>query len=161
MRATRACRRAVKTALVSSIDGMNAEVLRRLKGNSHVNIIASDAIENIQSGQLREAEVIFADPPTFAKTDYINKSETPKLRFFQSTFAGCDAMFKKDRTDYTLCRASGLWGRKCSICFDHIRYRAKVRFMQRKQIKAFWNHKSTLSLAQKKSQSASLVFRVT
>ena len=143
MRATKACSSAVKTALVSSIDGMNAEVLRRLKGNSRISVVACDILDNIQSGQLREAEVIFADPPTFAKTDYIDKLEAPKLKFFQSTFAGCDAMFKKDRSDYTLCRASGVMGPEIAqYVLTHIlAIERKYDLCKESQIKAFWNHK--------------------
>ena len=97
-------------ALISSLDGINNAIYNRLKNNKKINIIACNTLENIIDGEIVNAEVIVADPPNFAKSNFIHKSETPKLKFLQSTFAGCDALLKNKRYDYLACRAGGIMG---------------------------------------------------
>jgi len=55
------------------------------------------------TSKLRDADVVVGDPPTFVQ--FVEKCE--HLKWFQSTYAGCDALLNSEKRDYVVARLGG------------------------------------------------------
>ena len=92
---------------LSEIDGLTDMLNKHVQDCNVTGMTIQQALNDPGAlPLLAKAEVVVADPPTFATV----ADRCESLKWFQSTFAGVDALFKAERRDYTATRLSGVFG---------------------------------------------------
>ncbi|WP_325891077.1 D-2-hydroxyacid dehydrogenase [Grimontia sp. NTOU-MAR1] len=86
---------------------MNHLYLCSAQQKRYLALLEDAALPDLQiTEDISKANIILADPPKFAPK--LEKAEN--LQWLQSTFAGCDALLTKPKSDYQLTNVRGVFG---------------------------------------------------
>ncbi|MCK4577138.1 MAG: D-2-hydroxyacid dehydrogenase [Candidatus Marinimicrobia bacterium] len=121
--------------LVTRTPGLEDAVRDKLTDGAELTRVHSDE----QTAEpIKDTEVIVGDPDLVAPHLHLAQ----RLKWFQSTFAGVDAVFRRSsRRDYTLTRAAGLFGPSMAeYALAHILSRERqLPTLAASQIERRWN----------------------
>lgn len=96
---------ATRVLVLSEIEGV-LEALQAACSASDATFTLR-SVASVSSGELRNAQVVVADPVTFAARVH----EAPGLKWLQSTYAGPDSLITKSNArHYTVTRLAGVFG---------------------------------------------------
>ena len=86
---------------------MNHLYLCSAQQKRYLALLEDAALPDLQiTEEISTANIILADPPKLAP----DLDKAKNLKWLQSTFAGCDALLTKPRSDYQLTNVRGIFG---------------------------------------------------
>ena len=153
MSATASASRKPTIALASTLPNVAEAVVDRLK-HMALDGLVSVKIVDVESGSfdgLESAIIVLSEPKVFCSKGLVKVNRTPRLKWFQSTFAGVEALVdqgngENGRTDFLVTRAGGSMGIEIGqYVLGYILARERKHALcERAQSEKVWAHDAAL-----------------
>lgn len=151
--AVSASRNLPTVALASSLPNVAEAVVDRMKQMALDGLVLVKTVDVVNGpfDDLENASIVISEPKAFCSNGLVKASRTPRLKWFQSTFAGVEALVDQGngedgRTDFLVTRAGGSMGVEIGqyVLGYILSHERKHALCERAQSKKEWAHDAAL-----------------